>query len=88
MKHAARSSLAVSGYKYPDGEHAPGRKIQSTHGHLTIINTNIYRMGSRVRSGVTLVVLPWKRDGFNTQIVQRLAAVRVQGLCDAKVFSS
>lgn len=66
MKHTTHFSLAVSGYKYPHGEHTPGIRIQSTHGYLTIINTNTYRMVSWVMSGVTLVVLPWKRDGFNT----------------------
>lgn len=65
MKHTAHVFLAVSGHKYPDGEHTPG-KNKSTNSELALNDIN----RSWLMCGVTLAVLPWKRDGFNTQILQ------------------
>lgn len=38
--------------------------------------------------GTSAVVLPREQDGFNTHVLQNLAGVGLQALCDTKVFSS
>lgn len=73
--------LAVSGDKYPNGEHTPGKKNTLLVNYLN--NNCITRIES-----VAGCVLPWRGEGFNAQILQKLGAIRVQRLRDAKAFSS